>query len=237
MKNNSFAFATLFIVSSIQQSVCMQSSHLLMPDFSVSNGSGQEVTGWLQRQHPLPNTDTFILGPMQTTQPNQITRHTDKVLGLLHAKDNVYQMRTTKKALKLCVLGKPELIECSNGACAYQARSFKLQSIPWASIPLLAVVLVRPNGTAALVVPGYKPNDERPDVPLAAYKALVGHEAYASPEYILGLEEPLDNQKIQPAYDAFVKRWERDFADTEHAAEVFKLVLWAKSTLTSQIKP
>lgn len=231
MKNLSRLFIAAVALIVVQSSFAMQIPQRECPDLSVSNNSDEVVTGWLYKQNlqdiRQSSIQVFTLMPKQPTKPNPVHRQVSAILAAIHTKTQRYTVQAVEDRLELLLLGTPKT---SNNAL-WKETIYKIQEIPFDSIAQLASVLVKADGKATLFTPGYKPQDGRPDVQLAAYKELTGHESYGTPEFILGLEHDYKRETVVQAYQKFLKRWEFYYSKSEFAADIFNLVLWAKMKL------
>lgn len=204
----------------------------LNPDVSVSNSSQFKVTGWLQKQLPKSRRETFSLLPLQTTTPNHINRSIFGFLASIHAGHDVYALFVSRAwNLEFCIEGAPYEADGH-----WHVKNYLVQQVPLAAVKQLAIINVKDNGKAVLVTPGYKPQDGRPDVKLQVYQELTGHEAYVTPEYILGVCQGYSAEELQQNYDAFVSQWNEHYSSSQHSADIFKLILWAKRRLEERLK-
>lgn len=231
MKNISSLFSLIVASLLVQSSFAMQIPRKECPDLSVSNNSGEVVTGWLYKQNLQAmgqcSTQVFTLMPKQPTKPNSIHRNVSAVLAAIHTKTQRYTVQAIEDQLELLLLGTPTT---TNNAL-WKEKTYKIQEIPFDSVAQLACVLIKPDGKATLFTPGYKPLDGRPDAPMEAYKELTGHESYATPEFILGLEFDYTKESIDQAYKKFLVRWKAYYSKSAYSTHVFNLVLWAKVKL------
>lgn len=203
------------------------------PDVSVTNGSEHFVVmGNLCRitRERIVFTEPIKLLPNETTKPNHISRDLNTGLAEFHSGTSRYLLDIRNGTLRLFMCLPPQKVT-SDKEIRWEEPSILLQEIPLKKINALVAATIKKNGTVALVVPGYKPQDGRPNVSLAAYGELTRHECYCTPRFILGLSGHINAGIVKAAYNARQKELQK----LKNSHECGLLLDWAYTKLIADL--
>ncbi len=202
------------------------------PQLLVANSSpNTTVSGWMQLQPPANTRKTFTLLPETADQMEFSRKYSWRFLATVQVANKRYHLNMRNYHVCLYLESEPFKVDGK-----YKISSFIVQRIHLNQIRQFASLRIRPEGTATLFVPGFKPTDDRPIVDLSVYKEITGHSAYTTPEFLLGLPELFKEEDVEKAYGSFMLTKRLTFINSERKDDIFKLIVWAKNTLKERAK-
>ncbi len=151
-----------------------------------------------------------------------------EVVGGIHSSNFVYKIQSMEELLQLMFVTPKE---CSFG---WATEGHFLLDIPVAALEDRITFIIDEDG--GIACEDYKPDDGRPNAPLAVYKKLVGHRIYARPACILGLRAGSSEDETKKAYKNKMREWHPDRNKSPISQDAFALITWAAETLGAKEK-